>query len=72
MGGNLSDAQPTHFENHPTLKSKRNLRKQQQEAASAAAAAAGTFFFLLTFLCSFFFTGDAIEIQKYLAGTTAG
>jgi hypothetical protein len=40
-GGNLSDAQPTHFENHPTLKSKRNLRKQQK---AASAAAAGTFF----------------------------
>jgi hypothetical protein len=71
-GGNLSDAQPTHFENHPTLKrvkeiyensSKKQQMQQQQQRGH---------FFLLTFLCSFFFTGDAIEIQKYLAGTTAG
>jgi hypothetical protein len=46
VGGNLSDAQPTHFEKPPHPKeSKRNLQKQRQEAASAAAAAAGTFFF---------------------------
>jgi hypothetical protein len=27
VGGNLSDAQPTHFENHPTLKRVKEIYK---------------------------------------------
>jgi hypothetical protein len=55
MGGNLSDAQPTHFENHPTLKrvkeiyensSKKQQVQQQQQRGHFFSSNLLVFFFL--------------------------
>jgi hypothetical protein len=55
VGGNLSDAQPTHFENHPTLKrvkeiyensSKKQQVQQQQQRGHFFSSNLLVFFFL--------------------------